>query len=99
MLTRVKVPVESGVKTKPGDFAWDFDYESCGGNRSKATHFIYLHLPGASSWTAIEVQRGMPGGHRVWGWNGNEDKPTLAPSILSSGEWHGFLTDGYLKSC
>lgn len=33
---------------------------------------------------------------RSWKWNGDEDKPTLEPSILIQGEcgWHGFLTNG-----
>jgi Family of unknown function (DUF6527) len=99
ILNRVKVPLESGQKTKPGDFAWDFDAEACGGDRSKPTHYIYVHLPGESSWSAIKVQQGAPGGNRVWGWNGNEDKPTLTPSIHAVGIWHGFLTNGELKSC
>ena len=40
-------------------------------------------------------------GHPTWDWNGNEDKPTLKPSILRKSEckWHGFLTDGIFKEC
>ena len=44
-----------------------------------------------------------------WEWDGNEDKPTVTPSILNYqmnkegkiiGEhWHGFLTAGVFKSC
>lgn len=37
-----------------------------------------------------------------WDWNGNLDKPTLRPSILSPRDsggcgWHGYLTDGVFK--
>jgi len=37
----------------------------------------------------------------LWDWNGNEESPTLTPSILRLGgcKWHGFLTDGIFKSC
>ena len=37
---------------------------------------------------------------QVWGWDGNEDKPTLTPSIhVFEGErtiWHGYATAGEL---
>lgn len=37
-----------------------------------------------------------------WEWNGDEEKPTLTPSILSAIDrggcgWHGYLTDGIFK--
>ena len=35
----------------------------------------------------------------VWGWDGNEDKPTLTPSIHTKEHWHGFLKAGRLESC
>lgn len=39
-----------------------------------------------------------------WTWNGNEQRPTLTPSIRHSSiehgdYWHGFLTDGVLVGC
>ena len=97
---RIKVPVESEVKILPGDSAWDFDSPETQGDRNRLTHFIYLALPGnGGGWSAIEVQKGSPGGPRIWGWDGNEDKPTLTPSINAPGQWHGFLTNGRLVSC
>lgn len=37
----------------------------------------------------------------VWNWNGNLEKPTLTPSIMTgrgtSNICHSFLTDGYFK--
>ena len=87
-------------KLEPGDFAWDFDSAATGGDRSRPTHFIYVALPGdAGGWSPIEVQLGDQGGQRLWGWDGNEDKPTLTPSILSPGIWHGYLRAGRLVSC
>jgi hypothetical protein len=100
-LRRVTVPRKTGdEKMLPGDFAWDFDSPATGGDRNNPTHYIYLSLPGdAGGWCAIEVQRGAPGGPRIWGWDGNEDKPTMTPSILVPGQWHGWLRSGRLVSC
>lgn len=83
----------------PGDFCWDFDDESLGGKRTDETHWLYIHLPGEQHRGAIQVRRGAPGGNRVWGWDGNEDKPTLQPSIHHVGVWHGHLVAGRLVSC
>ena len=41
----------------------------------------------------------------AWSWNGDEDSPTIRPSLGCWGRdradgyvWHGFLTDGVLRS-
>jgi len=36
-----------------------------------------------------------------WNWDGNEEEPTVTPSIrrLDGCEWHGHLTGGYFKEC
>ena len=72
----------------PGDFCFSEDFSH-----------IYVWLPGCSGQDAIAINRGAPGGPRVWGWDGNENKPTLTPSIHALGQWHGFLTAGRLCSC
>lgn len=39
---------------------------------------------------------------RGWNWNGNEELPTLAPSIAKTGSgchWHGYLTNGVWQRC
>ena len=36
----------------------------------------------------------IPGEHKHW--DGNEQKPTLKPSILVSGGWHGYIQKGEL---
>lgn len=38
------------------------------------------------------------GGHS-WQWDGNEEKPTLTPSVHCIGRWHGFITAGRMVSC
>lgn len=44
------------------------------------------------------VTPGVNGGHS-WAWDGNEDKPTLTPSINAQGSWHGYVTAGRMVSC
>lgn len=36
-----------------------------------------------------------------WDWDGNEESPTLTPSIQRTSEcrWHGYLTAGVFKPC
>ena len=38
----------------------------------------------------------VKGSQRGWTWNGNENRPTLSPSIWAHKTcgWHGFLIDG-----
>lgn len=38
---------------------------------------------------------------QAWLWDGDEEKPTLKPSIrrMEKCLWHGFLTDGVFKEC
>ena len=31
-----------------------------------------------------------------WSWNGDEDRPTLTPSVDAVGYWHGLITDGHM---
>lgn len=38
-------------------------------------------------------------GEHSWQWDGNEDKPTLTPSVNCVGIWHGFFTAGRMVSC
>lgn len=90
-LRRVPNPLPDGFETKPGDFSWS---EEIDGHRT-----LYVCLPSDTRMDAIRVQRGNPGGPRVWGWDGNEDKPTLTPSIDWPGHWHGHLNAGRLESC
>lgn len=76
---------------KPGDFCW-------GEDELDGTRTLYVVYPGQTRADAVTVKRGDPGGRRVWGWDGNEDKPTLTPS-LDFGHWHGHMRAGRLVSC
>lgn len=80
--------VAHGQMAQPGDFCFAPDHS-----------YIYVWLPGGSGPDALRIARGHPGKERWWGWDGNEDQPTITPSILSPGEWHGYLTAGEFRSC
>jgi len=34
-----------------------------------------------------------------WSLSGTQEKPTLSPSLHWVGVWHGWLQDGFLRSC
>lgn len=80
--------VASGAIERPGDFTFSEDFSR-----------IYICLPGQEHPDCLKIQRGAPGGDRVWGWDGNTEKPTLVPSIHAPGQWHGHLRAGRLQSC
>lgn len=35
----------------------------------------------------------------LWTWDGNQENPTITPSINVIGRWHGYLTNGKLITC
>lgn len=77
-----------------GDFCW--------GPEAEGIRRLYIRLPGTSTacYDALKCFRGTDRGiKKEWGWDGNKDKPTLTPSILNHGEWHGHLVAGRLVSC
>ena len=81
-------PDKGGIE-KPGDFCFAEDFS-----------YIYVWLPGRLDGpSALQIQKGSPGGPRVWGWNGDAEKPSITPSIHAVGQWHGYLTNGRLVSC
>jgi hypothetical protein len=80
--------VQFGEMERPGDFTFSEEFDT-----------IYVWLPGINAPDAIRIQKGPPGGDRVWGWDGNEVFPTLEPSIHCPGTWHGYLKQGKLVSC
>lgn len=83
---------ESAVSlNKVGDFYWKFDDDN---RRSLVVNIPNLNTRGytMSEWTIdykneCDVQ---------WTWDGNEDKPTLTPSLHAVGVWHGKVTAGQL---
>ena len=75
-------------------------YRQC--EPSEATH-VKLHVPGPYPYRIIPVIiKGTRDGTPCWTWNGDVDRPTLKPSILTraSEGWpkcHSFVTDGRIQ--
>jgi len=70
-------------------------------NPEEATH-IWLHMPGPFYYRRIPVCHGnvKRKGKHCWSWNGDVDKPTLKPSILTRANGvvcHSFVNDGFVK--
>lgn len=72
--------------------------------------YLYIVLPnrdgkfamdscGRAVLDPIRISRQPTAHPRQWHWDGNNEKPTLTPSIDWPGHWHGYLTAGVLKSC
>lgn len=81
-----------GEITQQGDFFWD---QRAGVLR------ITLALPSdlpSKGWivNSLRVQIGESADGPIWGYDGEEDSPTLVPSIHCFGHWHGFVTKGTL---
>lgn len=65
--------------------------------------FFVMRLPGQWSETAWPVVRmakvdGPCSNPGPWNWDGNEEKPTLRPSLHHVGVWHGFVENGFARS-
>jgi len=82
---------------RAGDFYWDRDPDG-------SPTFVVAHPSPrrdefGDGYTVINLPirhgKNEPGKH--WGWDGNEDTPTLAPSIHTHGHWHGFVRAGQLE--
>lgn len=84
------------IETKDGDIRCD---------PRAATH-VWLCLPGPWPYRRLPViTHGTRRGTPCWTWNGDTERPTLKPSILTrtdQGVCHSFITDGrvqYLPDC
>ncbi len=74
-------------------------YEPC--EPAEATH-VMLNVPGPIPTRIIPVQiKGTRKGTGNWTWNGDTEKPTLKPSILSNQGpelvCHSFVNDGKIQ--
>lgn len=90
---------ESGFTSdKPvGTFAWLFN------SHEQGQRYFLCRLPNSNApLVCIPVHKAgevpVGGKHAYWLWDGDEDSPTLTPSILhhSDPAWHGFVTAGRL---
>lgn len=83
-----------------GDFYWLRD--ETGGDRRLMLAVPMLPMPdfhdaGAEPWVVswMTLDRKNSSG-ALWTWDGNEDKPTLRPSLGIPGYWHGWISAGRL---
>lgn len=77
-----------------GDFWWrDMDGE------------MYLvaifpgEVPTLNGMTAVRVKGEAKPGSPTWKWDGNQDQPTLTPSVNIVGHWHGWIQAGEMRTC
>lgn len=87
---RPVAPERVGEREAPGAFCWVTDDE---GRR-----IIYACPRG--QWCAVPIHpNALPSG-ASWRWDGNEETPTLTPSINCVGgcRWHGFITAGRMTN-
>ena len=87
-----------------GTFAWGLQDQSDGSVvRTCRIVIPYVSRYGGSSLHIIRVHKeneSKPATEPSWLWDGNEDKPTLTPSIACGPkddlDWHGHMTAGIL---
>jgi hypothetical protein len=69
---------------------------------------VMIVMPVDHDGIQAEMQKGVPCewtvGHKnqcgaQWSLSGTQEKPTLSPSLHWVGAWHGWLQDGFLRSC
>jgi hypothetical protein len=68
---------------------------------SDGQRWMWFVLPGKGGCGCIRLRPLRPShaGEPSWEWDGNEDKPTLTPSVNCVDIWHGFFTAGRMVSC
>jgi len=79
--------------------AGDFAYTVCDGGKNAGIQFLCPCGCGENFYIPILGHRYSTG--PCWAWDGDEDNPSLIPSILQRTpcRWHGYLTDGIWKGC
>jgi hypothetical protein len=71
------------MKAQPLRFDGDSSYEPC--EQSEATH-VMMQLPGPVGYFQLPViLKGTRAGTGCWSWNGDTEKPTVKPSLLTTG--------------
>lgn len=73
-----------------GAFYWSLN-EHENGRRYIKMNVPTPHHPDGFKLCSVPVE---PGSTYAWEWDGNEDRPTLKPSIDHFGHWHGWVQNG-----
>jgi hypothetical protein len=91
---KMKRAVDKDGVDNVGEFAW--------GDENGVRHIMVAlprPTPQAPDNYIMNYLPVHPGGNvpgKGWGWDGNEDNPTLTPSIHCVGHWHGWVRAGML---
>ncbi len=86
--------------SRPGDFFLTASDPEKGGCR----RLSFLCPCGCGDLCGVRIRDDGQQSTAVWGWDQNEQQPTLTPSIRIGGaggaeHWHGYLTKGVFTSC
>lgn len=73
--------------------AGDFEFYTDGG---RIAGIIYVCPCGCGKTGALGFR---PQPSPSWEWDGNQESPTLSPSVHHVGHWHGWLRNGVWESC
>ena len=91
------------MKAKPVKLNYGVGWEQC--EVEEATH-VMLRIPGPSDRLVLPViLKGTREGTHCWSWNGDTEKPTLKPSVLTNARsfrCHSWINDGkaiFLDDC
>lgn len=69
-------------------------------NLESAPRLLWFKLPqGIVSFVRLRPIPADDTLHPSWAWDGNEQAPTLKPSVHYVGVWHGWFTAGRMVSC
>ena len=88
------------MKALPTKLVYGEGYIKC--PVSEATH-VTLNFPSPAGKITLPVMiGGTRKGTNCWTWNGDTEKPTLKPSVLTTANYrglrcHSFVNDGYAK--
>ena len=74
----------------PGAFEFFVDKDG------KIAGMLYLCPCGCGARGALNFR---PHPSPSWEWDGNEQTPTLSPSVHHVGHWHGYLRAGVWETC
>jgi Family of unknown function (DUF6527) len=83
---------DAALEGPPGSF--------CITTAASGQRIMWFVLPDGNT-GAINLRPVVSGNepHPSWEWDGNENKPTLAPSVHLPGRRHGWFRDGRVESC
>lgn len=96
-IPNLKESRDDDMRGPPGHFAYFV------GNANKETCGMTIFCPGCGKMTALTFTNWSGNNPEnptpMWTWDGNEEAPTLKPSIVHAVErggcgWHGWLTAG-----